>query len=132
MLRERLWVNMRRCWCLCGESASEVPACGSQLTRYRVRPPNTTEQRRGESESVWGTDEWNPQTIKLGPGQGRENRDWTFGTSCDTTEIVALEIVYSSPDRILDTDTDNSRAYAMSAKTHVRREYTSLHMDVLS
>ena len=45
----------------------------------RVRPSNTTEQRRGDVDSIWGTDSWNPQSIRLDNQAGREDREWTFG-----------------------------------------------------
>lgn len=49
------------------------------LVSVRVRPINPAEQRRGDDESVWSTNDANPQILGLGRGQAREEREWTFG-----------------------------------------------------
>ncbi|WVO18606.1 hypothetical protein L204_106325 [Cryptococcus depauperatus] len=68
----------------------------------RVRPPNAMEQRM-DTQCIWTMPENDQHSIKLAKGTegSREDRDWLF-------------------DRILPPQCQNSRAYATSARTHVR------------
>jgi hypothetical protein len=53
----------------------------------RVRPPNPAETHPGSQSSVWETNEWNTQTIKLAKESigTRDDREWTFGESLWST-----------------------------------------------
>ncbi|ORX37049.1 P-loop containing nucleoside triphosphate hydrolase protein [Kockovaella imperatae] len=72
------------------------------LVTVRVRPPNQAELSR-DGTSVWDTPGYDDHLIKLAKGRdgGRDEREWVF-------------------DRILDSSTDNARAYVTSARAHVR------------
>ena len=45
-----------------------------------MRPPNETEIRKGERDSVWTTPSYDDHLIKLEKAQGnRDDKEWIFG-----------------------------------------------------
>ncbi|TXT13257.1 hypothetical protein VHUM_00624 [Vanrija humicola] len=84
------------------EASSMLAPSEAVLVSVRVRPHNAAELR-ADTASAWVTPSYDQRMIKLAKGRdgNRDDREWIF-------------------DKILPPDTDNARAYATSARAHVR------------